>query len=181
VLFDPWQFPNLNASNHRDIDPNPSNLTYNCLAWSLGINDDWFSSFDGRTWPGNAPQNDAFIMTIVIMYESRGFSLCGNDRSLEHGYDKIALYVKDDLFAHVARQSEDGKWTSKMGEGELIEHDVPENLVEGMFDGRIQGEYGQLWKFMKRERGTSENDRFVFLFPLGRRAYAAEVAKKSTQ
>ncbi len=39
------------------------------------------------------------------------------------------------------------------------------------------GEYGQLWKFMKRKCGITERKTFFFLFPLGRRAYIAEATK----
>jgi len=142
VLFDPAEFPNLNAANHRDIDPTDYIPTYNCLAWSLGIDDDVLSSFDGHTWPGNAPRNDAFIMTVVIMYESRGFCLC-TDGSLEGGYDKIALYVQGNKFTHVARQLENGKWTSKMGADVDIEHDAPDDLAGPC--------YGCVATFMKRQ------------------------------
>ena len=47
-------------------------------------------------------------------------------------------------YMHAALQLESGKWTSKMGPDEDIEHDAPENLAGPCF--------GQVTAFMKRKR-----------------------------
>ena len=57
----------------------------------------------------------------------------------------IALYVDfDGLVVHVARQEPDGKWRSKIGVLEDIEHDAPDAL-EG-------GEYGSVACVLRRPR-----------------------------
>ena len=66
-----------------------------------------------------------------------------------------------------------GSGRARWGLKRRSRHNAPENLAGG--------DYGHLWKFMKRKRDTSENITFFFLFPLGRRAYVAEAAKKSTR
>ena len=41
---------------------------------------------------------------------------------LESGYEKIALYIKDGVPEHAARQLPNGAWTSKLGQLMDIEH-----------------------------------------------------------
>ena len=66
------------------------------------------------------------------------------DGSQEAGIEKIAIFADGDEFTHAALQLETGKWTSKMGEGEDIEHDALENVAGPC--------YGKVTAFMKRSR-----------------------------
>jgi hypothetical protein len=50
--------------------------------------------------------------------------------------------------SHTAKQTEGGRWTSKLGECEDIEHEAPENLA-GDPDGRPG--YGKPVKYLIRE------------------------------
>ena len=68
-----------------------------------------------------------------------------SDSSLEAGYEKIAIYVKDGIPTHAARQLGDGRWTSKLGKYEDIEHDSLDAL-----NGDGYGEYGRVALFMSR-------------------------------
>ena len=128
MLFDPQNYPNLHAGNYRDTGP-PSK-EYNCIAWAAGIDNDWWEPTEGRTWPGNAPRGLAGckIASLVMVFESADFVLCADGPE----------------WMHAARQLETGKWTSKMGEDELIEHDTPEDLVGPWC--------GQIVKYMQRKR-----------------------------
>jgi hypothetical protein len=56
---------------------------------------------------------------------------------------KVAVYGIGGFYTHATRQLETGKWTSKLGNEEDIEHDLPE-LVGG-------GVYGEIALFMKRK------------------------------
>jgi hypothetical protein len=51
-----------------------------------------------------------------------------DDGTPECGYEKIAIYVRSGEVKHVARQLPDGRWTSKLGPGYLIEHSAVEDL-----------------------------------------------------
>lgn len=63
--------------------------------------------------------------------------------SLESGIEKIAIYVDDSgIPQHVARQLQDGTWTSKLGKEEDIQH----NLLEAL-EGDL---YGKVTVFMMR-------------------------------
>ena len=53
------------------------------------------------------------------LFADEGFEVCEED-SIEPGHEKIALYAFVGRFTHVARQLEDGQWTSKLGSREVI-------------------------------------------------------------
>ncbi len=66
------------------------------------------------------------------LFAREGFSLCEDD-SLEPGYEKIAIYAFVGQFTHVARQLENGQWTSKLGNLEVITHPSPASLARGIY------------------------------------------------
>jgi hypothetical protein len=64
---------------------------------------------------------------------------------LEAGFERVCIYVNEDgLPQHVARQLESGRWTSKIGRYEDIEHPTLSGL-----EGK---EYGKAKIVMKRKR-----------------------------
>ena len=79
------------------------------------------------------------------------FSAGSVNSTLEQGIEKIAIYADGKVYEHAARQLANGKWTSKMGKGEVIEHDTPEDLVGPA--------YGQVVKFMQRKRPEKTDGR----------------------
>ncbi|WP_293105967.1 hypothetical protein [Moorena sp. SIOASIH] len=74
-----------------------------------------------------------------------GYVICETP-DLEENYQKIAIYMLNDQPTHVARQLLNGKWTSKLGQDEDIEHDT----LEGLTGER----YGQVAQVMKRKVGS---------------------------
>jgi hypothetical protein len=52
------------------------------------------------------------------------------------------LYGYGFVYTHAARQLPSGKWTSKLGKGEDIEHDSPYDVGGGV--------YGEVMQVMKR-------------------------------
>jgi hypothetical protein len=149
MLYRQQDFPHLNAANHRDIISTPDDR-YNCLAWAAGIDNEWWEPAVGKTWPGNAPRGLAGykIASLIEVFASIGFVAC-NDGSLEDGIEKIAIYADGDEWMHAARQLQTGKWTSKMGPDERIEHDAPQDLAGPAF--------GQVTTFMQRSRSATLN------------------------
>jgi hypothetical protein len=67
----------------------------------------------------------------VQAYALQGYVQC-SDGAQESGFEKIAVYAvrsgTDMVPTHAARQLTDGRWTSKLGPCEDIDHDVPEAL-----------------------------------------------------
>lgn len=59
-----------------------------------------------------------------------------DDPTLEPGWERTALYAKDEIPTHAVRQLPNGNWTSKMGEDEDIEITDPAHL-EGADYGKV--------------------------------------------
>ena len=66
------------------------------------------------------------------LFAGQGFSVCEDDAP-EPDYEKIAMYAFVGQFTHVARQLYDGRWTSKLGNREVISHPSPANLSAGLY------------------------------------------------
>jgi hypothetical protein len=146
VQFEPRDFPNLHAGNHQV--KGAADKSYNCIAWAIGRTDANWDPKEGDDpevryfWPPNTP-SDYQVTSLILALESVGFVICA-DGSMEAGFEKVAIYADGPEYMHAARQLENGKWTSKMGKAERIEHDAPEGLAGPR--------YGQVTTFMKRNR-----------------------------
>jgi hypothetical protein len=78
----------------------------------------------------------------VQAYETIGYSIC-EDGELEEGFEKIALYATSDgEVTHAARQLSNGRWTSKLGRWEDIEHELA---------GLVCEMYGSVRQFLRRQ------------------------------
>jgi hypothetical protein len=77
----------------------------------------------------------------VAAFASLGYTICERDR-LEPEYERIALFVDaDGQPTHAAWQLPSGRWSSKLGKGEDIEHGLHD--LEGTL-------YGSVVRIMKR-------------------------------
>jgi hypothetical protein len=116
-------FPGLRGSGYKVTSP-PED-TYNCIAWAAGDATRWWwpdepGHPDSSHWPPDVPRSetlDAFRQAFATL----GYSVCDDDR-LEVGYEKVALFALEGVPAHAARQLSNGRWTSKLGPREDIEH-----------------------------------------------------------
>ena len=139
------QHPNLSKDGYRVTSQRDKR--YNCAAWAAGEEntEKWWEPRKGKGyhWPNEAPFNIR-LGSYVKAYESVGFSEC-DDGEPETGFEKIVLYQDaDGDFSHAARQLESGKWTSKLGPQEDIEHTTAKGAEGGI--------YGRVAKFLKRRR-----------------------------
>lgn len=133
------RYPNLNPVGYEwTSEPD---IEYNCIAWAAGKNDENWQYTRGYYWP--ATRRTAAIEALVEVYTNEGYELC-DDSSLEEGYVKMALYARNRLWTHAARQLPDGRWTSKLGMDDDITHATPECL------NCLQ--YGEVYCFMRRPR-----------------------------
>ena len=129
------EFPHLTADNHRVTSP-PS-TDYNCVAWCAGDTEHWWQP--GVHWP--VAMESYGLDALELAFRSLGYEPCaGGD--LEPDFEKVALYAVGQFYTHAARQLPSGKWTSKLGRLEDIEHDMP-GVVAG-------GVYGEVAMFMRR-------------------------------
>jgi hypothetical protein len=137
-------FPRLRDADYRVIGP--PDATYNCIAWAAGVTDAWWwPSGDPAAvyWPPGAPREET-LDAVIAAFASIGFESC-QDADVEVGFEKIALFAgASQAPTHAARQLATGRWTSKLGQLECIEHDLPD--LEG-------AEYGTVAAILKRPRG----------------------------
>jgi len=130
-------FPHLTADNHQVTSP-PAD-EYNCVAWAAGDTMRWWQP--GVHWPVAVPPGAYGIEVLEQAFRALGYDTC-DDGWLEPGFEKVALYGDDIYYTHIARQLQDGRWTSKLGAAEDIKHDATDGVGGGI--------YGTVLRFMKR-------------------------------
>jgi hypothetical protein len=132
-------FPNLPATGY--MVTSPATFVYNCIAWAAGVTDDWWwpDPMGVSTWPASARREET-VAAFVEAFQSLGYIPCADD-ALEAGLEKVALYALAGVPKHAARQLPNGRWTSKLGELEDVEHTL---------EGLVGTWYGQVVQFLKR-------------------------------
>jgi hypothetical protein len=113
---------------------------YNCLAWAAGDTANWWEPGGRHYWPNTLAR--AYSPTAYTqVFTALGYVICDSD-DLEDGFEKVALFVNEfGEPTHAARQLPSGRWTSKLGKLEDIEHDLRD--LEGT-------EYGTVVLILKR-------------------------------
>ncbi|MGV3625855.1 MAG: DUF6209 family protein [Archangium sp.] len=111
-------FPNLKEDTFVGIGP--SSQRYNCIAWTIGVRDEW-------VWPGEK------LSVFDALYAKAGFTpLDSLDASLDPSLEKVVVYGlkkgSEVTVTHGAKQDESGEWTSKLGTQPLIRHKTLEAL-----------------------------------------------------
>lgn len=132
-------FPLLAPTGYRITSP-PDAL-YNCIAWAAGQTDEWWwpdpNGFD--FWPVGVPR-DATLAAFVQAFATLGYQPC-SEVSLEIGWEKVAIYALNGTPTHAARQLSGGRWTSKLGPDDDLEHDL---------DGLVGPTYGMIAQVLRR-------------------------------
>jgi hypothetical protein len=137
------EFPHLTygkKANHKITSRKTKR--YNCIAWAGDdIERPWWPQTDGWYWPsGISDQED--IPAFIEAFQLLRYVVCV-DGSLEQGFEKVALFAEPDgTPTHAARQLRSGKWTSKLGPNEDIEHEDVRDLRGWR--------YGDVHSYMKR-------------------------------
>lgn len=116
-------FPKLTDSNHQEtsqFDP-----TYNCIGHAAESRLWWQPepTFGLKVyWPSTAPR-EMTVDAYIKAYEAEGYTTC-SDELHEDGFKKIAIYALNGIPKHAARQLTQDSWTSKLGRGEDITHQL---------------------------------------------------------
>jgi len=128
------EFPGLRASGYRVTSPFDGR--YNCIAWAVRETRQWL-------WPGPPHRTDwpagityqETVEAFEALFALFGYSPCPSEVD-EEGFEKVALFADAaNVPTHAARQLAGGKWTSKLGMAEDIEHDL--RAIEGDVYGRV--------------------------------------------
>lgn len=124
-------FPKL-GENYEILAP--ATVDYNCIAHTLGINDEWVDPLTG------SKENPLSEMTK--MYAEKGYTLAkGVDTSYDQSIEKIIVYATKNAdgsinkVTHGAIQDAKGTFESKLGGLPLIRHLTAESL-----NGALYGE-----------------------------------------
>jgi hypothetical protein len=136
----PVLFPGLSGSAYRETSP--ADRRYNCIAWAAQDDQNWWwpQPSDETYWPPSVPRIES-LEGFIDAFRTLGYAPC-NHADPEPGFEKIAFYIGEDgIPSHAARQLESGRWTSKLGELEDIEHEL--EVLEGE-------RYGTIGAVMKR-------------------------------
>jgi hypothetical protein len=130
----------LSRSEYRETSP--ADRHYNCIAWAANDDQNWWwpHPSDETFWPPGVPRIES-VGGFIDAFRALGYEPCDH-ADLEPGFEKIVFYIGEDgLPTHAARQLDSGRWSSKLGELEDIEHEV---------DG-LEGElYGTIGPVMRR-------------------------------
>ncbi|APV52237.1 hypothetical protein BWI17_01855 [Betaproteobacteria bacterium GR16-43] len=90
---------------------------YNCVAWAANVTHQcwWPDGQPHHYWPEGCPLEETVAGFEAVFIGKLGYERAAN-ADLESGFEKVALYVNpNDIPLHMARQLEDGNWTSKCG------------------------------------------------------------------
>lgn len=156
------KIPILKGADYRIVGR--MTVASNCIAWTLGDEERWWWPIAPRAhWP-EAADRALTLECFAAMYESQGFVRCEDGEPVT-GTEKVALYANDaGEPTHAARLGPDGKWTSKLGNLQAIEHALA--LLEG---DPARGAYGRVRAYFVRARSSlCERSEFQ-KFDLGRK------------
>jgi hypothetical protein len=126
-----------------------SATVYNCVAWAACDNKRVWSpatgprgkQLGGYYWPDGVESIPA-ISAVEAVFSQLGFEPC-DDGSHQPGVKKIAIYGDGmGMALHAARQTQGGRWASKMGDLADIEHDAPAEVESSL--------YGTVRRYMAR-------------------------------
>lgn len=135
-------FPDLVRNGYTQ--ESPATVQYNCIAWAAGDDTQRWDPdpvFQIAYWPNGVPREQT-IEAFVQAFKQLGYN-DSNTEIVELGFEKVANFTRFGVPQHVARQLENGSWTSKLGDLVDINHSL--RGLEG-------AEYGTVTKIMKRKR-----------------------------
>lgn len=115
-------FPGLRDSRWQITSPQTPR--YNCIGWAAGEETRWWwpDRMGLGFWPQSVPREET-LDAFVSVFQSIGFEVCDSDE-LEAGIEKVAIYCRENVPKHAARQLDDGQWSSKLGPLEDIRHEL---------------------------------------------------------
>lgn len=144
------KFPELRSHNFEVTSDEDGD--YNCIAWAMhNDNRTWWPApehltggrLGGYFWPFGAPVEES-LFAFMRAFGNFGYVPCESDE-LEPEWEKIAIFVgPGSAPTHAARQLDNGKWASKLGPKQDIEHDSLTILTGS--------EYGRVGAVMRRPR-----------------------------
>lgn len=126
-------FPGLRGQPYQITSP--KDHRYNCIAFAVGDDRNWWwpDAAGQDSWPASVARAET-IDAFRDAFATVGYTVCDNDH-LEPGYEKVALFALAGVPKHAAKQLPNGRWISKLGLSEDIEHQLHD--LTGMVYGSV--------------------------------------------
>jgi len=126
-------FPALRGQSYQVTSPRDHR--YNCIAFAAGDDRNWWwpDAAGEDTWPAGVARTET-VGAFRDVFATLGYGVCDGDQ-LEPGNEKVALFALAGVPKHVSRQLPNGRWVSKLGPGEDIEHELHD--LTGMVYGAV--------------------------------------------
>lgn len=139
-------FPNLRKPGTFKVT-SPRTSSHNCIAYAAGDESREWWPIGSKYWPPDVPRTpnlDAFEQA----FRNLGFEPC-ESKDLEPDFEKVAIYgLGPDSVKHMAKQVEDGAWSSKLG----LQWDIRHKSIDGV----VNADYGSVLRVMKRKRAKPQ-------------------------
>ena len=124
-------FPGLAKSAYRITSP--ADPDYNCIAWTVEDTGNWWwpgPDLEREYWPSGVTR-EATLSAFQAVFASFGYVACAGEHA-EPGFEKVALFADaQGKPRHAARQLPTDRWSSKLGRGADIEHELRD--LEGRY------------------------------------------------
>jgi hypothetical protein len=126
-------FPRLQTSTYRITSP--QDRSYNCIAWAAEENSAWWEPdpIGLYFWPKQIPREYS-LEAYRSVFESLGY-VENSSEMFQPTFERIALFAKSGKPSHAARQLPSGLWSSKLGRGADLEHEL--HALEGDLYGTV--------------------------------------------
>jgi len=131
-----WPYLLLEGYEVKSIDT----WDYNCIAFAADVQTDWWwpDANGDAFWP--IQWREVTVPCFIAAFRTLGYEVCRD--GLESGFEKIAIYTLNGAPTHATKQLRDGRWKSKLGNWEDIEHNTLKAVEEYI--------YGKAEVFMRR-------------------------------
>ncbi|MFQ5714554.1 MAG: hypothetical protein ACE5GU_11040 [Candidatus Scalinduaceae bacterium] len=129
-------FPNLAVGGYSITSPEA--IEYNCIAWAAGDTEAWWwpDPLYQYYWPPEIPRA-VTINAFIKAFELLGYSVCDGPE-YESDFEKVAIYADSNGNpTHVTKQLDSGKWTSKLGRLEDIEHPDLNSIINPIYGSPV--------------------------------------------
>jgi hypothetical protein len=141
-LIETWH-PKLIGTDYKIIPTNYDLAKFNCIAYVMNVFDYWYGP-STEFWPHEILSRSSKLDNYIKYFELYNYKICDNFL-YESDFDKIALYVDNNVCVkHAAKQYKD-RWRSKLGANQIIEHDLD------WLTGNDFSNYGKIGIIMKKK------------------------------
>ena len=134
-------FPNLKQTGYAITSP--AEVNYNCIAWAVGDQGQWWEPLRGFYWPPGVAQ-DYTLAAYIRVFSIHGYAPCDSAEP-ELEFEKVTLFVDESgLPSHAA-----DNWKTHTGPASSASWKTSNTPAYMRLKGQLNGTVAQV---MKRRR-----------------------------